>query len=35
MSENLIEVKGVSKHYGGVTALASCDLEVRRARSMA
>ena len=29
MSANLIEVKGVSKHYGGVTALASCDLEVR------
>jgi ABC-type branched-subunit amino acid transport system ATPase component len=26
---NLIEVKGVSKAYGGVTALSLCDLEVR------
>jgi branched-chain amino acid transport system ATP-binding protein len=26
---NLIEVEGVSKSYGGVTALSGCDLEVR------
>ncbi|HEY2320773.1 MAG TPA: ATP-binding cassette domain-containing protein [Solirubrobacteraceae bacterium] len=26
---NLVEVKGVSKSYGGVTALSQCDLEVR------
>ena len=26
---NLIEVKGVSKAYGGVKALSLCDLEVR------
>jgi len=30
MTDNLIEVKGVSKHYGGVAALDSCDLQVQQ-----
>jgi neutral amino acid transport system ATP-binding protein len=30
MTDNLVEVKGVSKHYGGVAALDSCDLQVQQ-----